>query len=182
MFVVIREVQVTRSPPPFAESLHWTIVTGNSEDTVEVGTVHWTRWVAPPLLPAVLHSVMSAPEAEDVGAQLIVGWVPPPCPDPMHWLTLAGLVEPMPMMLFTMRTLQVTMEPPAFTELLHWLTEPTMSVVVAPGVVLQNVAAVPGAPAQTVVVTVERVVPLAMSMMLTTVTLQMISRAAPVST
>ena len=50
-FVVICAVQVTRSPPPFAESLHCTIVTGHRADTVPEA-VHWTRLLAPPLFPA----------------------------------------------------------------------------------------------------------------------------------
>jgi hypothetical protein len=176
--VVIRALHVTKSPPPLADPLHWLIVTGQSVDAVEVDIEQVTRIVAPPPLPDPLHWVTSAPEVDPNGVQLVVGSVPPPPPDPMHWLIVAGWVEPTPVMLLTTSTLQVTIEPPAFAESLHWLTDPTMSVD-ADGVVTH--VAAPGAPVHTVVVTLDPVTPVATSSVLTTLTSQRISRAAPVS-
>ena len=123
--------------------------------------------------------MMSAPDADETGAQFVVGSVPPPWPEPMHWLTVAGEVDPTPVTLLTTFTLQVMIDPPALAELLHWFTDPTMSTDGAPGVVTHSAS--PGGPAQVVVVTVELVSPVATSRLLMTVTSQRISRAAPVS-
>jgi len=147
---------------------------GSSDDTVDVVTVH-SKWTNVPPFPEPLHWVMSAPVVELVGLQVGA----PLAAEPMHWFTVAGLVEPAPVMLLTTLTLQITFDPPALTELLHWLIEITMSEdALVTG--LPQIGA-SGAPAQVVVVTDELVTPVATSRLLTTLTSQRMSRAAPVS-
>ena len=90
-----------------------------------------------------------------------------------------GVVVASPVTLFVTVTLQVTIDPPAFAELLHWFTDPTSAVVDTAGRCTHVV--LPGAPVQTVVVTVELVTPVATSRLFTTVTSQRTSAAAPVS-
>ncbi|MDQ1356616.1 MAG: hypothetical protein QOG44_989 [Acidimicrobiaceae bacterium] len=58
-----------------------------------------------------------------IGLHDTVGCVPPPVPDPLHWLMVAGEAVASPVMLLTMRTLQVTVPPPPLPEPSHWVTE-----------------------------------------------------------
>ena len=63
------------------EPMHWLIVTGRAEVTVDVVTVHRTRPRAPPPLPDWLHWVISAFVVLDAaGVHCVVGCVPPPVP------------------------------------------------------------------------------------------------------
>ena len=75
-------VQVTVLPPPFEEPLHWLMVIGNA-DTTPV-TSHLTRIDPPPPVADPLHCVTVAPVVLATGAHTVVGWVPPPVPEPMH--------------------------------------------------------------------------------------------------
>ena len=115
MLLVIDDVQVTRLPPPLPDPLHWLMVTGNAEDTVEGPTVQVT--MAPPPLPEPLHWVIVAPDVELDG--LHVRLAPPPSAEPMHWLTVAGLVDASPVMLLVTDTVQVTVDPPPLTDPSH---------------------------------------------------------------
>ena len=178
MLFVICEVHVTRSPPPFAELLHWLIVMGRAELWLDGSTVHRTRIEPPPPLPDPLHCVIVAPLALAVGVHWIVGSVPPPPPDPMHWLRDAGLEVAEPVMLLITETLQITMLPPAFTAPLHCVMElATGSKDVDELVQL----IVPTEPRHTLTVTVDEVNPDARSMLFTTVTSHWISRPSTLS-
>jgi hypothetical protein len=55
----------------------------------------------------------------------MVGSIPPPVPEPMHWLTLAGSPVAVPVILLTTSTAQVTVPPPPLPEPSHWVTEMT---------------------------------------------------------
>jgi hypothetical protein len=66
---------------------------------------------------------MVAPLVAATGLQSVVGWLPPPLPDPLHSLTVAGEVVAVPVTLFTTRTVQVIVPPPPLAEPLHWVTE-----------------------------------------------------------
>jgi len=99
------------------------MVTDSAADWVDVGTVHFTRSVAPPPLPELLHCVTVAPGVLPTGLHATVGEAPPPVPEPLHWLTVAGEVVGEPVMLFVISTRQVTVPPPPFPEPLHWVTD-----------------------------------------------------------
>jgi hypothetical protein len=75
-------VQVTVLPPPFEEPLHWLMVIGKA--VAPPVAVHFTRIVPPPLFPDPLHWVTVALVVLATGAHTVVGWVPPPVPEPMH--------------------------------------------------------------------------------------------------
>jgi hypothetical protein len=75
-------VQVTVLPPPFDEPLHWLMVIGKA--VAPPVSVHWTRIDAPPPVADPLHWVTVAPVVLATGVQTVVGWVPPPVPEPMH--------------------------------------------------------------------------------------------------
>jgi hypothetical protein len=111
------------------EPLHWSIWTGTADVSVEGSTVHFTRAVPPPPVPASLHWVTVALVVlAGNGSQAVVGSVPPPVPEPLHWLTVigvtaGGVIEAGTEMLLTMSTLQVTVPPPPLPEPLHWSTD-----------------------------------------------------------
>jgi hypothetical protein len=91
----------------------------------------------------------------------------------MHWLTVAGLVGATPVMLLTMCTLHVTVEPPPLPEPLHWVTEVVSWL---DGVVeVVQVSAAWANPWHSLIVTVELVVPVARSRLLVTVTSQAVA-------
>jgi hypothetical protein len=112
--------------------------------------------VAPVVLPSGLHR--------------IVGCVPPPCPDTLHWLTVAGVGETTPVMLLMMATLQLTVPPPPLPEPSHWVTEVMSWVEVV--VVVTQVGDALAAPWHSVTVRVELVTPVARSRLLMTATEQ----------
>ena len=88
-------------------------------------TVHLTRPEPPPPLADPLHWVTVAEVVDPIGLHITVGWVPPPVPDPMHWSTVSPVVDvPVGTSLITV-TLHVTLLPPPFTTPLHWLTDVT---------------------------------------------------------
>ncbi len=105
-----------------------------------------------------------------IGVQATVGSVPPPVPDALHWLMVAGLLVAVPVMLLMTFTVQVTAPPPPLPEPLHWLTEVVSRVWGV--VVVVQVRAAPAAPVQAVTVTVEVAVPVAALRLLVTVTSQ----------
>lgn len=93
------------------------IVTGRAAEAPE--TVHFTRMLAPPPLPELLHWVTVALVVLPVGTHTTVGAVPPPVPDPLHWSTVTPEVAvPVGMLLVTL-TSQVTLLPPPYTMPLH---------------------------------------------------------------
>jgi hypothetical protein len=100
----------------------------------------------------------------------MVGAVPPPCPDTLHWFTVAGVGVTTPVMLLTMATLQVTVPPPPLPEPSHWVTDVTSRLEVV--VVVTQVGGAPAAPWHSVTVRVELVTPVARSRLLVTVTEQ----------
>lgn len=114
-------VQVTRDPAA-AEPLHWLIVIGSAEVSVDGSTVHLTRREAPPPLAEPLHWVISALVVLDFGEHCVVGSAPPPVPDPMHWLTVAGDFVPPPVIVLVTSTEHVRVAPPLRADPLHWVT------------------------------------------------------------
>ena len=96
--------------------------------------------------------------------------MPPPCPELLHWFTVAGVDAVTPVMLLTMATLHVTVPPPPLPDPSHWVTEVTSWVEVVV-VVTQGRGAL-AAPWHSVTVRVELVTPVAMSRLLVTVTAQ----------
>jgi len=149
--------------------LHWSISTGRADVSVEGPTVHLTRSVPPPPVPASLHWVTVALVVlAGKGSHAVVGWVPPPVPLVLHWLTVTGttsggVAAAGMVMLFTRFTLQVTVPPPPLPEPLHWST-----VVVSWSdgvVVVVHGSAALAAPWHSVTVTVELVSPVARLML-----------------
>ena len=109
------------------------------------------------------------------GSQAVVGSVPPPVPEPLHWLTVigvtaGGVIDDGTVMLLMMSTLQVTVPPPPLPEPLHWSTE-VVSWSEGVVVVVHGRAAL-AAPWHSLVVTVELVVPVPRSMLLVMVVSQ----------
>ena len=118
-------------------------------------TVHLTRPEPPPPLADPLHWVTVAEVVDPIGLHITVGWVPPPVPDPMHWSTVSPVVDvPVGTSLITV-TLHVTLLPPPFTTPLHWLTEVTSRFDVVVVVVQNAGGSTPAAARQAVAVTVE---------------------------
>lgn len=133
-------------------------------------TVQRTRMVPPPPLPELLHWLMVAFVVSPSGVQSVVGSVPPPVPEPLHWLIVAGLVAVIAVTLLSKCTVQVTVPPPPLPEPSHWVTEVVSAV---NGVVdVVQVGGAFAAPWHSRTVTVELVVPVATSRLLTTVTSQ----------
>jgi hypothetical protein len=62
------------------------------------------------------------------GSQSVVGAVPPPVPDELHWLTVAEVGVTSSVMLFVTSTVHSTVPPPPLPEPLHWSIEVTRSV------------------------------------------------------
>jgi hypothetical protein len=121
--LVMLEEQMTNAPPPFAELLHWLIVTLEVADAVPAA-VQVNATSVPPLAES-LHCVIVAPlVVAGNGSQPKV--MPPP--EPTHWLTVA-LVEPglRPMKLFVTWTLQRSVPPPPLIAPLHCVTAVTGS-------------------------------------------------------
>jgi hypothetical protein len=145
-------------------------VTGSAEVSVEGPTVHCTRIVPPPPFPALLHWLTAALVVFPIGVQTVVGCVPPPAPDPLHWLMVAGVGVVRPEMLFTIRTVHVTVPPPPLPEPSHWVTEVVKA---AEGVVeVLHVGGALAAPWHCRTVTVELEVPVATSRLFVIVTSQ----------
>jgi hypothetical protein len=67
--------------------------------------------------------VTVAPVVLPMGEHTFVGCVPPPVPAVLHWFTVAGDVDALPLMWLTMFTLHVTVPPPPLPEPLHWVTD-----------------------------------------------------------
>jgi hypothetical protein len=70
-----------------------------------------------------LHCVIVAPLVAATGLQFVVGWLPPPLPDPLHSLTVAGVTVDVPVILLTMLTVHSIVPPPPLADPLHWVTE-----------------------------------------------------------
>ena len=102
----------------------------------------------------------------------------PPWPEPLHWLTVTGVVVVATGMLLVTLTLQVTLLPPARMPL-HWLTLVTSWSDVVVLVVQPKGGRTPAAARHEVVVTVELVAPWGV-MVFTIVVLQLTSNPAPV--
>jgi hypothetical protein len=170
MLLVTETVQVTVAPPPLPEPLHWLTVTGSAEVSVEGSTVHCTRTVPPPPLPELLHWVTVALVVSPIGLHSSVGWVPPPAPDPMHWLTVTDVGVTVPVMLLTMKTVQVTSPPPPPPEPLHWVTDVVSWL--EDDVEVVHVGGAFAAPWHCCTVTVEFAAPVARLRLLVTVTSQ----------
>jgi len=119
----------------------------------------------PPPFPEPLHWVTVAPVVDPIGVHATME--PPPWPEPMHWLTVAGLVVATPVMLLMMVTVQVTVPPAPLPEPLHWVTDVTSSLAVV--VVLVQVT-LPGTPWHSWTATVELATPVARLRLLVTVT------------
>lgn len=93
--------------------------------------------------------------------------MPPPVPDPLHWLIVAGDAVAEPEMLLTTLTLQLTVPPPPLPEPLHTKIE-----VVSSGkevVVVVHGSTVLAAPWHSFTVTTEPAAPLVRSRLLVTV-------------
>ncbi len=145
------------------------MVTGSAPAWVDGSTVHRTRMVAPPPLPASLHWVIVALGAAPAGLQETVGAVPPPAPDPLHWLMVAGDVAATPVMLLMMRTVHVTLPPPPLPEPSQTVTEVVRSVGDEVVDVVQGSAELAG-PWHSLTVTEVLVAPVATLSVLVTVT------------
>jgi hypothetical protein len=70
-----------------------------------------------------LHWVTVALVVLPLGSHASV--LPPPVPDPMHWLTVTAEVDVPTGTLLVTVTLQYTLLPPPVTMPLHWFTEVT---------------------------------------------------------
>jgi hypothetical protein len=170
MLVVIETMQVTMSPFPLAEPLHWSMMSGRVRESPV--TLQVTN--EPPPLAEPLHwftvGGMGAPDV--FGGQ--IRSEPPPSAEPTHWITETSTRSSIasPETLLMIVTLQITVEPPAFAELSHCVIE----VIEVPVKVVQ----VRG-PAPTLVQTICVEVPSLPVKLLISVTLQVIVWAAPVS-
>jgi hypothetical protein len=111
--VVTFAEQMTRDPPPFAESLHWLIVRALAAGMRPVA-VHVRPTRVPPLAEP-LHCVIIAPVV--VAGNGLQPVVRPP-PEPTHWLT-DGAVAPAPPPTNSTLTLQRSVPPPPLIEPLH---------------------------------------------------------------
>jgi hypothetical protein len=88
-----------------------------------LATVHRTRRVPPPPLPEPLHWVTVASVVEaSTGSHLVVGSVPPSRPASLHWLTVAAATVPEPVTLLVTSTTQRTVPPLPLPEPSHWVT------------------------------------------------------------
>src|SRR5674476_1659052 len=113
--------QITRAPPPLAESLHWLMVTPWAEGFVPVAVqVRSTR--VPPLAEP-LHWVIVAPVVvAGKGSQVFA--TPPP--EPTHWFTVAAVAPGLrPTKLFVTLTLHRSVPPPPLSTALHCVTAVT---------------------------------------------------------
>ena len=123
-------VQLTMPPPPFAEPLHWSTVTGNVELTIPVA-VQCDGNTRPPPLPDPLHWVMVAPVVFAGYGLQVFGALPRPSPAwlALHWLTVAAVAAAgeSTAMLFVMCTSQVIVLPFPAADPLHWSTAVTRS-------------------------------------------------------
>jgi hypothetical protein len=120
MLVVMAVRHVTTLPPGFPVPLHWLMLIGIAELTVDGSTVQ--RTVPPPPLADPLHWVTVAPVVvAGNGSQSTVP--PPPPPEPTHWLTVAGVTGSAPgvsaLMLFVIRTVHVIGCAASLSESLH---------------------------------------------------------------
>ena len=79
----------TSAPPPFAEPLHWSTLTGSTEVVVELVVTVQTKPTLVPPFPELLHCPTVAAET-DVTPGVFTGVQVPGAPgpvmtDPMHW-------------------------------------------------------------------------------------------------
>jgi len=153
--------QITSAPPPFAESLHWSMLTGSVDVIVEApDPVHVKPTLVPPL-PDPLHWPIVAAPIEVMPAVLVGVQLPgapvPVITDPTHPYAVAATMAPsgVPLKWLVIVAEQRTVPPPPFAEPLHCWTLETGSLEVRVVVVQVSVLTGPDAPTHREMTTVD---------------------------